>query len=78
MLGYKLLDHKVLRSMGRKRKINMIYDLEVMQLLGNTIMKNDSAENGEKKCYRTRRLSGGRELLWEKRLDKGPSRKLPP
>ena len=32
--GYKLLDRKVLRSMKRKRKINMVYDLEVMQLLG--------------------------------------------
>ena len=32
--GYKLLERKVLRSMKRKRKINMIYDLEVMQLLG--------------------------------------------
>jgi len=49
--------------MRRKRKINMIYDLEVMQLPGDTIMKNDSGENGEKKCYRARRLSGGRELL---------------
>ena len=37
--GYKLLERKVLRSMKRKRKINMIYDLEVMQLLGYNNVK---------------------------------------
>ena len=41
--GYELLERKALRSMGWKGKIDTIYDLEVMQLLGDTIMKNDSA-----------------------------------
>ena len=35
-------------------------------------------ENREKKCYHTGCLSGGGDPLWEKGLDKGPSRKLPP
>ena len=54
MSGHKLLERKVLRSMKRKRKINMVYDLEVMQLLGIQQCKMIQRENGEKKCYRTR------------------------